>query len=415
MVYNSVIGITKYMLNSVSQDGSWGTTDYTNWGPIITALNIEHLLICGVPVDEEWVVVNGTNTYNCSIKKCIEYLSSAIHENGSFGADFWDTCKLATIIIEQNLYEYFDYDKIHSYIIQFINNGGLEVKANDYSESVEWSGPGTYAACIYYLFCAGERDLANTMLSEAIILQQSDGSFVGKKTRTGDNVIHPIWHTAQMLKVILKSSYNNDAEMVQKITHWIESVQGLEGEYDDFGQFVTYYTAYAALAFLELPQRPQPYTDRSIDYLLRKCKNGKVDDFGGTIMSAQAFDAYIGANDLITVFQTIQVSRSKELLLENKQLKNDIKILSKRIDEYDAKYKDADIILSKKEVWKWGIWFGLITLILGIIVPILINVFISSFSYDSDRNSDSNISSYVQDSVYNNWKGDDYFNENEFK
>ncbi len=246
-VYNTVVEITEYILDSVSIEGSWGTIDYTDWGPIITALNVEHLLLCGIAIDDEWIVINGANTFHCSINTCLKYLSSKIHDNGSFGADFWDTCKLATIIIEHNLYDYFDYDKIHSYIIQFVNNGGLQVQANDYSQSAEWSGPGTYAACVYYLLCAGQRTLANSILSEAIAMQQGDGSFVGKKTRTGDNVIHPIWHTSQMLKVILKSSYHNNAEMVQKIYHWIESVQGSDGEYDDFGQFVTYITLHMPL------------------------------------------------------------------------------------------------------------------------------------------------------------------------
>ncbi len=396
-VNNAVVEITQYMLNSVSQEGSWGTIDYTDWGPIISALNVEHLLHCGLSIEDTWTVQNDTNLYQCSIEKCLEYLSGQIHSDGSFGADFWDTCKLATIIVEQNLYSYFDYNKIHAYILQFIASGGLHTQADDYSQSAEWSGPGTYAACAYYLFCANEKDLANSVLSDAIALQQSDGSFVGKKTRTGDNVIHPIWHTAQMLRVILKSKYSNDADLVQKTTHWIESIQGDDGEYDDFGQFVTYYTAYAALAYLALPQRPQPHTDRSIGYLLRKTRNGKVDDFGGTIMTAQALSAYLNPNDLINVYQTIQISSAKKLLTENQQLKEEVKTLSAKIEEYDTKYKNADIVLSKKDAWKWGLWFGLITLILGIIVPILINLVVGVFSNKLNGNSNpSDKTSYVQ-------------------
>ncbi|MCR5636229.1 MAG: hypothetical protein K6F76_03495 [Clostridiales bacterium] len=375
-VNNAVVEITQYMLNSVSQEGSWGTVDYTDWGPIISALNVEHLLRCGLSIEDTWTVQNDTYLYQCSIKKCLEYLSKQIHDDGSFGADFWDTCKLATIIVEQNLYSYFDYARIHSYILQFVHDGGLQIQANDYSQSAEWSGPGTYAACAYYLFCADEKDLANSVLSDVISLQQSDGSFVGKKTRTGDNVIHPIWHTAQMLRTILKSKFCYDADLVQKTTHWIKSIQGDNGEYDDFGQFVTYYTAYAALAYLSLPKRPQPNTDRSIGYLLRKTRNGKVDDFGGTIMTAQALSAYLNPNDLINVYQTIQISNAKKLLAENLQLKEEVRSLSEKIKEYDSKYADSDIILSKKDVWKLSLWFGFITLVLGIIAPALINIIV---------------------------------------
>ena len=172
-----------------------------------------------------------------------------------------------------------------------------------------------------------------------------------------------------MLKAMLKCGYQNDEERINKITHWIESVQGTNGEYDDFGQYVTYYTSYAVLAFLELPHRPQHSTDLSVEYLLAKSKNGKVDDFGGTIMAAQAFAAYIGPNSLSTVYDTIQISRSKELVIENGELKKQIQLLNKKINEYDKKYKNADIVLSKKEAWKLGIWIGIITLILGIILP----------------------------------------------
>lgn len=397
MVYDTVVKITNYILNSVSEEGTWGTSDYTDWGPIITALNVEHLLLCGMAVEDEWTVVNGSNTFHCSIKKCLKYLSNIIHEDGSFGVDFWDTCKLATIIIKQNLYDYFDYNKIHSYIINFVQNGGLQVQANDFSQSTEWSGPGTYAACAHYLLSSQERDLANSVLLEAIKLQQNDGSFVGKKTRTGDNVIHPIWHTSQMLRVILNSCYSNNSDMIQKITHWIESVQGPNGEYDDFGQFVTYYTAYAAIAFLSLPQWPQPYTDYTIDYLLRKSQNGKVDDFGGTIMAAQAFDTYLPDNDLATVYQTIQISRAKELLQENRYLKEKNTILTTQINEYDSKYKDADIVLSKKDAWKLGIWFGLITLILGLLVPVLINVSVDALK-NKEEKSTASTTSYMYES-----------------
>lgn len=398
-VYNAIVKITDYILNSVSEEGAWGTSDYTDWGPIITALNVEHLLLCGMSIDDEWTVTNGSNTFQCSIKRCLMYLSNIIHEDGSFGVDFWDTCKLATIIINQNLQDHFEYNKIHSYIINFVENGGLNVQANDYSQSAEWSGPGTYAACAHYLISSNERKLANSVLSEAIALQQSDGSFVGKKNRTGDNVIHPIWHTSQMLRVILNSSYNNNSDMIKKITHWIESVQGPNGEYDDFGQFVTYYTAYAALAFLALPQWPQPYTDYAINYLLKKSQTGKVDDFGGTIMAAQAFDAYLSATELADVYQSIQILHSKELQQENKYLKEQNTILTSKINEYDLKYKEADIILSKKDAWKLGIWFGLITLILGILVPVLINVAIDKLKFDDEKVITSSISCVYESNI----------------
>lgn len=394
-ILDAVIETTQYMLNSVSEEGAWGVSDYSDWGPIITALIVEHLLLCGVPIDKEWTVINNSNTYQCSLKKCMNYLAGKIHDDGSFGADFWDTCKFAALIKEKHLEEYFEYEKVHSYIIQFVKGGGLRVQGDDYSQSAEWSGPGTYAACAHYLLRAGERDLADKVLSDAIAMQQSDGSFVGKKTRTGDNLIHPIWHTSQMLKTMLEfGSY--DEGRVKRIEDWIISVQCPDGQYDHFGQFITYYTAYAVLAYLALPKSPAPHTDLAIEYILKKSQNGKYDDFGGTIMAAQAFDAYLSEKVLKNVYQTIQISQANVLLLENNQLKDQTKALEEQVRAYDEKYKDADIILSKKDAWKLSVIFGTVTLILGLIVPVLINAAVAMITKKSEDSTSKERTSYVQ-------------------
>ena len=383
-VYNATIETTRYILDSVSVDGSWGTVDFADWGPIITALNVDHLLLCGLAIEEEWTVINDSSTFQCSLKKCLDYLANNVNEDGSFGADFWDTCKLATIVVEHSLQGYFDYEKINAYILQYVRDGRLQIHTDEYSRSTEWSGPGTYAACVSYLLNVKEIDLANSVLSDALDLQQNDGSFVGKKARTGDNLIHPIWHTAQMLRVLLKSKYQNNADLIDKIVHWMESIQGAGGEFDNFGQYIIYYTAYGALAYLALPNTPQPYTERAIDFLLSKSQNGKYDDFGGTIMVAQVFEAYLRSNDLQNIYRDIQMKQAQKLLLEVKQLRAQIEQQSKQISEYAIqiqeykdRYKDADIILSKKDVWKFSIVFGFVTLLLGIIVPVLINVIVA--------------------------------------
>lgn len=398
-IKQAIIDITQYMLESVSPDGSWGTLDFTNWGPIITALNIEHLLRCGVPIDKEWSVSGGQGEYICSIRKSLQYLNQNVHENGSFGADFWDTCKLARIIKQYGLESFFDYEKIHSYIVEFVKTDGLLKQANDNSASGEWSGPGTYAACADYLLISdqpNDHSLAKAIIDEALKLQQANGSFTGKKKKTGDNVIHPVWHTAQMLMVLVKSSYQYDEGLINSIANWIIDVQGDSGEYGDFGQYVSYYTGYAILAFQALPCVPRINLEKALEFMLNRVQGGKVDDFGGTVMAVEAFDSYIKQNDLQDIYHIIQVEKNELLLADNLRLEHEILTLSEELQTFKDKYKDADIVLSKKEVWKLGIWISTVILILGIIFPIIVNIIIDSIQNKMIQESTQTIYSEVE-------------------
>ena len=372
-ILDAEIEITRCLLNTVSNDGSWGTADFSDWGPIITVLAVEHLLRCGYTIDDEWVS-DAIASERFSIRKSIHYITEKIHEDGSFGADFWDTCRFGCVIIEQKLQSFVEYHKVHNYIVDYVKSGKLQTLSNQVGSHSDWSGPGTYAVCAKFLFLAGDRDLGNEVLSEAIKMQQHNGCFTGKKTKTGDYKIHPIWHTAQMLMVLMKTPYANNGELIDRIVQWIELAQSDNGEYDDFGQIGIYYTAYAILAMQCIPSQPSAHLDAAVLFLLSQNRNGKYGDCGGTVMVADAFGHLLQPNDLSSISASIRMSDAKSIWEENKTLRSEIENLKKENDELENKLSSADIILSKKDAWKLGIWVAIIIFLLGIIAPIIINV-----------------------------------------
>lgn len=372
-VLNAEIEITKFLLQTVSSDGSWATADFSDWGPVITVLAVEHLLRCGVTLEDEWVLESDSSS-RFSLRKSIEYLNKNIHEDGSFGADFWDTCRFGCVIIEQNLKEFFPYQAIHDYIVDFAKSDKLQKLSSEIGPSSDWSGPGTFAMCANFLFLSDDRDLGNEVLTEALKMKQSNGCFTGKKNKTGDNKIHPIWHTAQMLMALMKSSFANNEELINCIISWIEQAEGENGEYDDFGQVSIYYTSYAVLAMQSIPSQPSSHLEAAIRFLLSQNRKGKYGDCGGSVMVADALRRQLQPNDLSSIFSFIRMSDAKMIWEKNIDLQRQIDEFKEKITEYERKYSGADIVLSKKDVWIIGIWITVVVLLLGIIAPIIINI-----------------------------------------
>lgn len=88
------------LINSISDEGYWKDFD-DSWSPIISAFALDLLLHAGLRPEDEWYV------YRNEIKifklvQVINYLNSRINEEGFFGTDFWDSCKLAHTIVEHN-------------------------------------------------------------------------------------------------------------------------------------------------------------------------------------------------------------------------------------------------------------------------------------------------------------------------
>jgi len=375
-VYNKTISITKSLMQSISVNEAWGASDFNEWEPIITALVVQHFIKCGFPIDEEWLSNGQTN----SIRKCLDYLRKNVRSDGAFGADFWDSCRFASVIVENNLEKYFPFDEIKKYILEYARSSKMKMITVDETHASDWSGPGTYAACIHFLFCIDENDLAEKLLSEVLDNMQSDGSFIGKRSRTGDSIIHPVWHTAQVLRVILESKHSADKELISKIASWIESVMGNDGGFGAMPQYSIYYTSYAAMAFKSMPEPLFHALDKTYNYLILHEHDGEVESDGGSVMALEAFDLYLGLSETHFIHQNLELEKISELRSENNALRDQIEKLQQKVKDYEEKYKDADVILSKKEAWKFGIIISILILVFGIVAPVVINVLSSLFS-----------------------------------
>ncbi len=346
-----------YVLDSVNDDGSWGGMDFVDWKPCSTALALELLLSCGLHPEYSWFVHKNNEPIRHNLKDSLSYLDDNIQEDGSFGEDFWDACRLGIVLNKYNIFDRLKkYDKLNQYIIDSIKSNQLYRDTDS-----TWSGPGFYAIAIDYLdIIKKEPALSASILNELIPLQVSDdGSFRGSTGRDGIEFIHPIWHTSQVLKTMIQHQISPKDKKIIDILDWIKSSQDPNsGCFRSLSRYSVYYTAYAILGLSMLPSPSQETLDKSIKWIIDNISNsGRVIDTGGTIMAALALRS-VEEKDLsfkvsITDLRKIDTleDQNKILMLENKNLKETSKVNEKKIQSYIDKYKNADIVLSKKEVF----------------------------------------------------------------
>jgi len=378
-VTDKLISITRYILDSVSDEGNWESPEHEPWSPIITVCNVDHLLSCGMKEDDEWPISRDGSMYDYSINKSLKYLNSQINPDGSFGADFWDTCRMAVLVLKRKLQQKItNFTNLEMYIE---NKYRADYLSNhDY----DWAGPGVYAACADYYLRKGQNDVAKNIIDSVITLQKNDGSFVGHEKRTGGYVVNPIWHTSQVIMTVLGNDIVINEDIVNAAKQYLIDKQSPDtGGYEDFGNYGIYYTAYAILGFLSFSNPPENLK-RALSCLMASVSNdGKAGDPGGTIMTALALGKYLGS-DLNSLFDSIQVKRNKSLLSENKALKQKIEELSTEVNTFKTRYKDADIVLTKKEVWKWGILISIFVSVIMFVIPVLTNLVKSIIPKQSD-------------------------------
>ena len=360
-VTDKLVSVTRYILDTMSEEGNWKSPEHEPWGPIITVLNVDHLLSCGMKIDDEWSVNCNGQIHKCTLNKCLEYLNSQINQDGNFGADFWDSCKMAAFVLKYKIQEKIPkFTCLQEYIKNKYNIGYLS--SHDYN----WAGPGAYAACADFFLYNGQSDIAKAIINSVITLQKRDGSFVGMEKSTGGYFVNPIWHTSQVIMTILNSHYDINEDIVNNAKQYMIDKQAPNGGYDDFSNYGIYYASYAILGFLAFNNRPENLK-RALDNVINLISiEGKVGDAGGTTMVALALGKYLG-DDVHNIFEKIQIKRSKALLEENKILKQKNDELISQINVFNTRYGDADIVLTKKEVWKWGILLAIIIFIIPIL------------------------------------------------
>lgn len=367
--------VLSYILDSVSEDGSWGTADFEDWAPIITVLTVDLLLSVGIDPNMKWIVDRGVQTFECSLSLSIhQYIDNNIREDGSFGEDFWDACKLGALLNKYSFHDRFTRsEKLGRYIIDAVERD--EYRAKDKT----WCGPGYYAAAVDYLDGIGKTDLATTIYNELVACQCHDGSFRGPVGIDGNEVVHPVWHTSQALITFLRRQVSEKDQKILKILEWIKSAQDDSGCFKAFSRYGIYYTAYAVLGLSALSNPPLDILQKSIDWLVSNISpTGKVADGGGTLMTALALRA-VEKSDLSFQVSIVELrrlttleGRCKVLENDNAKLKEHNNRLTADIGEYREKYKNADFVLTKADVFKFSIMIAVLVLVLGIIVPLLI-------------------------------------------
>ena len=363
-----------YILDSVDRDGSWGGADFEDWKPVITLLTLELLLSCGFAPDSKWTVHEGSEIRTFSLEKSLDYLNVNIRDDGSFGEDFWDACRFGIVL---NKYELSDrvprHGSLYNYIVDSCTRGVYR------NREQTWSGPAYYAAAVDCLDSIGKNDLATTILNELIACQSTDGAFHGPSGPDGNEFVHPVWHTSQALITLLRRQLPPGDDRISKIVKWIISAQDSNGCYKAFSRFSLYYTAYAIIGLSALASPPKDEMERSVEWLKSNIsQTGKAADSGGTLMTAMALRA-IEPADLNFRVSIVDLRRletlenvSSTLEQENSQLKNSILEKGAELELLRTRFRNADIVLSKKEVFILTVVMAVILMIGGVLLPLWI-------------------------------------------
>lgn len=355
------------LFESVSEEGFWKDFD-ESWAPVITTISSELLITAGIKIHDKWYI-HRDQYKPVSLYKCIQYLNNQIQEDGSFGSDLWDTLRLGKFIAANELKVYFtNYNHLHNYIIKSLQ------KDDFIAGTSEWRGPGFYACAVDYLDLVNISDLSETILKKLLYTQERDGCWIGIKSKEGIPLVSPVWHTTQSIITLRRKDASKYKVQIERAIAWLLEKQEDDGSWPALRQFEIYFTAYAVLALSGLPYKEE--ISKATQYLKSNIdNNGKCSDLGGTLMCAIAFweTSKEQLNYSISFMDYLLSSNNSLItnLLEQrvKVLTNELQVKDDRIQEYENKYKDAEIILTKKQVFLIGI-ISLFITVLGTVVGV---------------------------------------------
>lgn len=354
-----------FLLESVSEDGHWHDFD-ESWNPIITTVTCELLLNAGVKLNYKWYILR--EQYKpITIGKSLQYLNGQIREDGTFGTDLWDSIRLAKLIASNELKSYFtNYDKLHQYICN-----SLEKDEFITSES-EWRGPAFYACAVDYLDLIKLDEISKKNLDKLLYHQQSDGCWTGVKSKEGQPLLSPVWHTSQAIATLRKKDSEKYKKEIDRAVTWLVDKQENNGSWPAVRQYEIYFTSYAILALINLPSAKN-VIDKAVCYIKSKIdSSGKCSDLGGTLMCAIAFwEIYkdrIEKN--MTFMEFLLASKTLDVTnqLENQinELGNISKAQADTINSYKDKYKNAEVVLTKTQAYILAIFLALASTFGGI-------------------------------------------------
>jgi len=362
-----------HILDTVGMRGAWGG-DFEDWEPIITALTVKLLFQAGFKPETSWSIVKDDKIQNMVLSTSILFLNGCIGDDGNFGEDIWDASRFASIVEEYQLHDRVGrYHMLKKYILEYSKN------QNYRREKGTWAGPGSIAAIIDYLDLVHETALSGVIFDDLTKLQLEDGSFHGHMDEVGNEFVHTIWHTTQVLMTYLGRGVSERDSRVQSMIQFICATQEKNtGCWRAFSQFDVYFTSYALMALNRLSRKPQDAIATALGWLSTQVSNtGKIRDIGGTTMGGLALISCYGSKLEFPV--TLAEIRKLEMAEHvNTKLTRELAVkqeaLSRKDEELQTfrnKYSGAEIVLTKKEVFKYTIVVGILGVILTL-VPSLI-------------------------------------------
>lgn len=308
--------ILSFLLKSVSEDGSWRDINVERWNPMITTVAVDVLLQSGLKSDEIWSAEDSDHK-SCSLRKSYEYLNSNIRDDGSFGTDFWDACRLGEVILKHDLKSFFpSFEKLNSYLIKRILENSI------FGDTSEWEGPGFIAIALEYL------DL-NQMLEESEVFtkiliekQNPEGSWVGITRNTGYPIISPVWHTSQAVSYLCRKDPQKYQANIDKAVMWLLSIQELNGTWAGIHYFQTYYTSYAIIALCDAQIYDLSRINVATKFLKTQMESPKQClDPCGIVLCAYAFikKLKLSSFDIHSIIENIMYSQNLERVEELQQ------------------------------------------------------------------------------------------------
>ena len=363
------------ILESVSEGSYWEDFD-NSWNPIISTLTAELFLDLGMKPIDEWYIYRGEYK-RYTLKETFTYLNSCITDRGFFGTDFWDECQFARFIVQKNLKNYFpSYELLHKHIIDEINND------LNFDESVEWNGPAFLAVAIEYLSSIEKLNypesiripfLKNHLINKLINQQHDDGFWKGYSKKSEVSNFTVVWHTSQTISALNKID-GNHLPNIQKACDWLVNNQENDGYWPSIHQYTVYFTCYAIIALSKIDgDKYRKYINKALNFIkLKMDSQGRCSDLGGTLMCALTYWELTKNDPLIKITMLEQllvknaIKRSEMLSLELQTNYYNSKEIESELNKYKSKYQDADIILSKKDIF----FITLIIALIGILLTI---------------------------------------------
>lgn len=360
--------LIEYLLVSVDQNGRWEDSR-SLWTPMTTSFCTSLFLDSGFDIEDEWFFDQNGNSTN--LNQSLKYLNNQITAKGKFGVDLWDELMLAQFILEHNLKSHFsNYQTLYNQLIHRIDKNEIT------NEAEHWSGPSFYAAAVDFLRLSNKLNLHAQLTKKLTSDQNKNGSWSGQRSKAGDYVISPIYDTAQAVISLTNEQNDKYNKSIEKGLRFLTYSQEPQGNWKSNESYEILYSSWAMLSLVGHPRYVKSLS-KSITFLeSRMTKDGRCVDLLGTVMFAKGLVKILKSNpsfDSVGFKEYVLHSNRRRVIKRYEQKISDLEMQiyeqSKRLKDFEGKFKNADIFLTKTQAF----FFGLLVVVISLLgsLPIL--------------------------------------------